>query len=203
MEGAKQFWETCHRNDSVPHLSGVQYDKTMDFLRLHDYIQPGIKVLEIGVGLGYVTQALYENGITTSAIDISDAAIARVSEYCENTYTIENIRQLPSDYFDVILCINVVQHIPTDLLRTELRHFIRALKKTGTFALQFVSNTKTEDLGANATMADIKSGTLCRSPSFMSAMIETLGGKSEPVYECNGLKNGKVNGVHVFHIQKL
>jgi len=202
MRIIKEFWEQCHHDQNVSHLSGVKYDEVIKSLHIEDYIYPKTKILEIGVGLGNMVKSLNNIGAEVSAIDISDIAINRVKKYCKYAYTIDNIEQIPSDYFDLITCLNVIQHIPTHLLKKELSHFLRALKTSGIFAMQFVSSKHGEDLGANAKLLGIKAGTLCRTPQFMGKLIVSLGGTYTIVYERNDLNIGKVNGNHVFHIKR-
>ena len=57
-------------------------------------------------------------------------------------------------------------------------------------------------MGAEATLVAVQSGILCRSPQFMKDRIEELGGQCEHVVNTEGLRKGKVNGNHVFHVTK-
>ena len=43
------FWNNCHDKDTVVSLSGCNYVETIDFLKVRDFITPGINVLEISV----------------------------------------------------------------------------------------------------------------------------------------------------------
>jgi len=202
IEQFRDFWETCHKIESVTHLSGAQYDPAMGSLKIEERIRPGTNVLEVGVGMGYITQGLQQKGAKVSALDISQTALDRVNKYCEEVYLIEDMGKIPSDHFDVIVCCNMVQHVHTDLLKQELGHFIRSLADGGVLALQFVSNNVHHDMGAEATLAAVQSGILCRSPQFMKDRIEELGGQCEHVVNTEGLRKGKVNGNHVFHVTK-
>lgn len=57
-------------------------------------------------------------------------------------------------------------------------------------------------MGAEATLAAVQAGILCRSPQFMRDRIEELGGECEHVVKVEGLRKGKVHGSHVFHVTK-
>ena len=195
------FWNTCHSQNKTESLSGCQYDETISFLKLQNLIKPNISVLEVGVGLGYVTKGLYDNGVVVSCLEISDIGIDRVKKYCENTYTPDDLEKIPSEYFDVILCNNVVQHMPTDKLIVELKHCIRSLKDDGVFAIEFVSNDEVDDMGVDLTIDTITSGCCCRSICFLEKIINDLGGKCELVFT-NVVDFGVVKGHHVFHITK-
>ena len=202
MAHIRGFWDACHRDENVTHLSGAEYEPAIGALKIVEHIKPGATVLEAGVGMGYITKGLHEKGAKVSALDISQTALDRVNKYCENVYLVEDMEKLPSDYFDVIVCCNMVQHVYTSLLIQELGHFIRSLTDDGVLALQFVSNNVHHDMGVEATLAAVQAGILCRSPQFMRDRIEELGGECEHVVKVEGLRKGKVNGNHVFHVKK-
>lgn len=202
IEEARNFWEACHQKESIQHLSGVDYDRMIAFMKLGDHIKPGKTVLETGVGMGYVTKGLLDAGLLPSAIDISRTALKRVKQYCDEVYMVEDLERIPSDHFDIILCCNMVQHVHTELLKEELHHFMRSLKDNGILAIQFVSNDKHPDTGAAATLANVQAGVLCRSPDVMREIFANLNGECKHVFEVGGLKKGLVNGNHVFHVTK-
>ena len=197
-----KFWDVCHNKDVVVSLSGCGYDETIDFLKVRDRIVPGHNVLEVGVGLGYVTKGLYENKLSVSALDISDVALKRVKNYCESTYLVDDVEKLPSDYFDIIICNNVVQHVRTDLLIKELNNLIRSLKLGGVFSVEFVSSIGLEDNGQAPSYDEIVGGGLCRTPKFLAGLIETAGGKCTLVFD-KKVDIGIVKGHHVFHVRKV
>ena len=157
-EQIKNFWEEKHKIKDIAALSGCFYNDTLDFMQLNSYIKEGITVLEVGVGLGYVTKGLFDYGVEVSALDVSEVSLNRVNSYCKQTYNVSNIHKLPSNYFDVIICNNVVQHISTDILIYELRALIVSLKVDGIFAIEFVSNKSFDDNGVDPSLNYIKNG---------------------------------------------
>lgn len=199
----KKFWDSCHRNKKVSALSGVTYENTVNIFKIKDLIKPGIKVLEVGVGLGYVVEGFHNKGAIVSCLDISDVAIAHVKDYCEKTYTLDNLKELPSNYFDVITCGNVVQHIDTKLLKIELKHIIRSLKESGVFSVEFVSNNTVEDSGLNPSERTIKHGGCCRTPVFLEGLINNAGGLCELIYDHEIKGNATVQGCHIFRVTKI
>jgi ubiquinone/menaquinone biosynthesis C-methylase UbiE len=196
------FWDDCHDKNIMDSLSGCQYDETIDFLKIRSRIKSGINVLEIGVGLGYVTKGLFENNMKVTALDISDVSLERVSNYCEDVYNVKDVHSLPSDYFDIIICNNVIQHVPTDILVEELKEIMRSLKIDGMFAIEFVSNDVIEDTGVNPSLDVVKNGGCCRAPKYLEKLIRKIGGKCELVFT-NDVDFGVVKGHHVFHVTKL
>ena len=197
----KNFWEEAQKIKNNSSLSGCQYDETIEFLKVNKFLQPQMHVLEIGVGYGYVTKGFYENGHIVSGLDISETALKNVKKYCEKTYTLNDLEKLPSNYFDIVICHNVVQHVPTDTLCEELKHIIPALKENGILAMEFVSSNDINDKGINPTQNEIEAGLLCRTPEYMKKLINDIGGESEMVVN-NQCKIGKVTGCHVFHVRK-
>lgn len=193
----KDFWEYKHTIKNVKSLTGAQYDDTIQFLLLEQYMNPSIKILEVGCGLGYVTEGCSKIG-DVSVVDISTVALDRVKDFCEATYLSDDTANLPTDYFDVIICNNVVQHIPDEALNRELEDIIRSLKPGGIFALEFVSSDK-DDIEFSTKYAE--SGFLCRSSHYMHDLISNFGGKSTEVLE-KVVNVPPVTGCHVFHITK-
>jgi SAM-dependent methyltransferase len=109
---------------------------------------------------------------------------------------------MPNNYFNVIICHNLIQHIPTELLVIELKEIIRSLKPTGVFALEFISSGTREDTGRNKHYLGNEVGTYCRSPKYLSDLIITLGGNSDMVID-NKCNFGDITGCHVFHVRKI
>lgn len=198
----KTFWDNSHSRKILSDLSGCQYDETIDFLKVRNYISPGKHVLEIGVGLGYVTKGLYESGAIVSALDISEIALDCVKGFCEHLFLVSDSDKLPSNYFDVVVCHNVIQHVPTYLLIKELEHIMRSLKTSGVFALEFVSNDLVDDTW---TIKYVYPGHglpgFCRKPAYLERLINGVGGICELVVD-RKCSIGEVKGCHVFHIRR-
>jgi ubiquinone/menaquinone biosynthesis C-methylase UbiE len=197
----KNFWDSMHIEKNVSALSGCQYVETIEFLGVNKLLVPKMHVLEVGVGLGYVTKGFHENGFLICGLDISDVALERVKKYCEHTYSAEKFEELPSNYFDVIICHNLIQHIPTDLLIVELTHIMRSLKDDGIFAVEFVSSKLGDDTGINVEYDGNHVGRYCRTPACLEELINNLGGKCEMVIN-NQVYNSEITGCHVFHVRK-
>ena len=201
MDHNQKFWEQQHELDNVRTLSGCAFDDTVDFLNVRELLVPDMHVLEIGCGLGYVTEG-FSKIAKISVLDISETALDRVRPFCESVYHIDNVKLLPTDYFDLIVCHNVVQHVPTKPLTTEFRHAIRSLKPTGTFAVEYVWANDIEDDGVKFDPAWATAGHLCRSDKFMAKLIKRLGGTCE-ISRTNPVPNHrKIHGLTVLHVKK-
>jgi 2-polyprenyl-3-methyl-5-hydroxy-6-metoxy-1,4-benzoquinol methylase len=196
----KEFWEKQHRTKNLRTLSGCSLDETLTFLQVRELVQPKVNFLEMGVGMGHISKALYDHCFV-SALDISQEALERVWPYCVATYNLDQIKELPTDYFDVIICHNLVQHIPTDLLIVEFIEIIRSLKPGGVFAVGFVSTDNSEDTGKDLNYKGYDVGCYCRTPEWMKRMVKSMGANAELKYSavCN---IDIVKGTHVIHITK-
>jgi SAM-dependent methyltransferase len=201
MDHNQKFWEQQHGLDNVRTLSGCAFDDTVDFLNVRDLLVPDMRVLEIGCGLGYVTAGFAEIA-KISVLDISDSALDRVRPICESVYHVDDVASLPTDYFDLIICHNVVQHVPTESLTVELKHAIRGLAPTGTFAVEYVWANGVEDNGANPDPAWATAGHLCRSDEFMIDLVNKLGGTCKISRTNTVPKHKKIHGLTVLHVQK-
>ena len=201
----KGFWDLQHHSKRKASLSGCLYEETIKFLQVADHIKAGCTVLEIGVGLGYVTKGFFENGVKVSAVDISEIGLERVKGFCEKVYNVTDVSKLPTDYFDVIICHNVVQHVPTDLLIEELKEFMRSLKVGGVFAVEFVSSNLFSDNGKDPSYSDMQAGRLCRTPAFLESIFNRFGGKCKLVYAVDYRGKKTVSFLHncyIFHVTK-
>ena len=199
MNKIEKFWNDAHLIDSVGSLSGCSYNETVNFLQIKDYLKSGIKILEVGCGLGYVTKEFSKRG-DVSVLDISKTALNRVRSFCESVYLANNSNKLPSNYFDLIICANVVQHVPTDELKRELVDIINSLKDDGIFAIQFVSIDNVIDVHS-PSVEDSTAGRLGRSIEFMHQIIKDAGGISEKIYS-ERVKNRIISENNIFHVTK-
>jgi SAM-dependent methyltransferase len=198
----EELWNNYHGVKNKSALSGCGYDETIDFLQVRPYCIPGNHALEIGVGLGYVTKGFKDNGLMVSALEISKVGLDRVKNYCEFLFTPADLEKIPSNYFDCIICHNVMQHVPTDMLVNELKHCIRSLKPGGVFAIEFVSMIGIPGDSWNSSYVYAGSGLpgFYREPKYFEEMINILGGNCKMVVD-NRYENG-IKGCHVFHITR-
>lgn len=201
MDHNREFWEYQHAQDNVQTLSGCAFDDTVDFLNVRDLLVPDMHVLEIGCGLGYVTEG-FSKIANISVLDISKTALERVQSFCEAVYHIDDVKSLPTDYFDLIVCHNVVQHVPTESLTIELKHAIRSLATTGTFAVEYVWANGIDDDGVKFEPSWATAGHLCRSDKFMMDLVNKLGGTCKISRTNPVAAHRKIHGLTVLHIQK-
>lgn len=200
-------WEYMHAEKNLGALSGCQLDETIGALGLGDYMQEDKSVLEIGVGMGYVTRELYQRGYCVDAFDVSKEVLKKIISYSRFEYDIAHIHELPDNEYDIILCQNVVQHIPTPLLYFEMFHFLRSLKADGIMAVKSIATEGIEDTGDDPDMKVGKMqcsnsiGCFCRSVECFKKIVDRCGGIAELKIKkpCNVMI---ITEEHIFHIKK-
>lgn len=76
--------------------------------------RPGIKILEIGCGLGYLTFSLNKAGFEATGIDISEDAVRQANEKFGNNYFCRSVEELAADgggNYDVVIMTELIEHL--------------------------------------------------------------------------------------------
>ena len=134
------------------------WDPTGDFKPLHvinplraNYIDKkipvdGLKVLDVGCGGGLLAEALYSKGAKVTAIDVTEANIEVAKLHAQKMQvaidyrlvTAEELAQKESESFDVVSCLEVIEHVPdpaqlikacSDLLKPNGQMFLSTLNR--------------------------------------------------------------------------
>jgi SAM-dependent methyltransferase len=208
-----EWWDNAHAKDIVRWLSGYQGAEIWRRLEVEEKIRPGLIVLNIGVGLGHCTRALFARGCQVTALDISAIALRRIADIAQ-PWNASEISSLPAGRFDLALSHLVTQHmLPADL-STQLRGVISALKPDGVFAMQFrVPTGDTEEpefssaIGfrnetfVNPERQDAKFGSVLYHPETLERMVVEAGGRV--TLSLPKERNLDLNWAwHVVHIQR-
>lgn len=78
-------------------------------------LQRGVRVLDIGCGVGILVQQFNRLGYRATGVDVNEAAI-RYSLEPQNCQLVESTAQLPytDKYFDLVVSREVLEHIPAE-----------------------------------------------------------------------------------------
>ena len=92
---------------------------------------PGVRCLELGCGSGEFTTRLVESGCELTAVDISEASVARcrerVSDRAEVVVgNIETGEGLEGREFDAVVGVSVLHHVDVDACLTAIAPLLRA-----------------------------------------------------------------------------
>lgn len=137
-EETVQWWDTAHKSNIRQWLSGNGGPKLWDTLGIRNRVQPGAKILEIGVGTGADIGELVNIGIKDIyVLDICEAAVDKVRDHVIDYWLAENFNHFPVNHFDLALSHLVSQHMSDEDLLVQMKHVIRSLKPTGVFAVQY------------------------------------------------------------------
>ena len=184
-----EFWELAHRGKSHLWLSGTPPSEVFERLKVLEYLENRkLRILNVGVGEGYCTSALTQQGHQLDALDISLKALENVADVTVNQFI--NASDLSNEKYDLILHHLVAQHMSHKDLSTQLGHLIRSLKNDGFLALQFVSSCENDQfVTEDDCLSTQMHGGVLRSTQFMSEMIRGCGGNVINVYKMESWQN--------------
>ncbi len=136
MELNKRFYDLLADDFSATHA-----DVAGDFLSLGDYFQDGDQILDLGCGNGRFYDLVCQRNkqIKYFGVDNSSRLIELAKQkYPQGQFVLNDGLELPfgENFFDKVLCLSVLHHLPGYELRREfLRQIYRVLKKDGMLIL--------------------------------------------------------------------
>jgi 2-polyprenyl-3-methyl-5-hydroxy-6-metoxy-1,4-benzoquinol methylase len=162
----KDFWEESHIFQSELWLTGTDPGWLFDYHDINDVLsskQPKLKILNVGVGKGTCTKALYDTGHEIYALDISETALENISKYVEKSYLASSPSDLPTEYFDLVIHHLVSQHMSILDLREQSKHLARSLKIGGILSMQTATFEDAKRNDVNDSPRNCKKGSVGRS----------------------------------------
>jgi len=136
MELNKRFYDLLAED-----FSRTRANVWEEFKSLGEYWQDGDRVLDLGCGNGRFYDLVCQTGknIKYFGVDNSRSLIAMAKQrYPQAQFILNDGLELPfgDDFFDKVLCVAVLHHLPGyDLRREFLRQALRVLKKDGVLIL--------------------------------------------------------------------
>ena len=87
------------------------------------------KVLDIGCALGFLVQGFVDNGIESYGVDISEWAIKHSKPNCQVVDITEQKLPFEDNYFDLVICYDTLEHIPTQFHQFVFSEIARVCSK--------------------------------------------------------------------------
>jgi cyclopropane fatty-acyl-phospholipid synthase-like methyltransferase len=179
---AQEFWNVCHNNKSLIMLSGNTGEQIIANLRIQHLIKPNINLLNIGVGMGLCTEYYAKQQCNVSVMDISDVALQKVKRISVAGYLASNLSELPKNKFDLAISHLVAQHTENADLKTNLEAVIASLNNDGVYAIQITYPILKSAIRTDWTKKEAKAGSITRTCSEFSKMVEDAGGIIENIF---------------------
>jgi 2-polyprenyl-3-methyl-5-hydroxy-6-metoxy-1,4-benzoquinol methylase len=136
------------------------------------------RVLDFGCGPGYLLDLLVAQGVACEGADFSENAIAILNERLRHEPLFGGVTRLeqipsslPADAYDVVFCIELVEHLLDDDLETTVAELGRILKPGGTLVL---TTPNEEDLAVTEAFCPDCGCSFSRNQHLRSWSAQTL-----------------------------
>lgn len=132
-------------------------------------------LLELGAGAGYDSQFFMNNGLTVTAIDLSDEMVKRCREKAIEAYELDfyNLSSLNKKY-DSIYAINTLLHVPKSDLIHVLNEINSVLKRDGLFFLGLYGGEDTENEFVKSEVSDVPRFFAFHSENYLKTTLEKV-----------------------------
>ncbi|MDR5638516.1 class I SAM-dependent methyltransferase [Thermosynechococcus sp. PP42] len=142
----EKIWDYFQNHDDLSRIVFPE-SRQLFFLR---YLQAGTRVLNIGVGSGALERLGLGKGVEMYSLDPSEKAIVRMQQILGMTdrARVGYAQNVPfdSDFFDVVVMSEVLEHLSDDILVCSLKEVFRVLRVGGVL---LASTPYREDLQAS------------------------------------------------------
>lgn len=194
MINIKEHWRKAHSGQESYNISsdfwltGTALKDYINYFNVKDKYNTSNNILEIGVGKLTATKKISKEK-NLYVLDISEKAIENAKKYTNNGYTLDNIEKIPKNYFDLMFCFLVVQHIDDEMLNYHLKNLVPCLNKNGIYCIQYVLE-RDKNENTSEIMSQI-SGEVRRSQKHMENLIKKYNCK---ILEHKNFKQGSDHG---------
>lgn len=131
-------WEIDEFMAHTPEL-----DSALALATKHHLLVGRSSALDLGCGVGRITQALANHFDSVVGVDISEAMIAqavrlnRHGDRCR--YFSGDLSRFPDNTFDLAFSVYVIQHVPTSMQGEFLRELVRVIRPNGLLICQIAA----------------------------------------------------------------
>lgn len=133
------FWNNAHSNELNYWINSSNSNDILNYHNFNQNISDKL-ILDLGIGLGYLTEYLSKNNKVIS-VDISDVALEKVKEFAYKTYNTSELSKI--EPVDLAICNLVFQHCDDEEVERIIREI--QLKDDGIFSFQFAFLRENEE----------------------------------------------------------
>lgn len=167
----KDYWDEQHRQQNKKALTGSTLDQYCELFGITKKFLKDKKILEVGVGLGKATRELGTLTDNLDVLDISLVALSNVAGWVARGY--DTVKELPLNYYDVVLSHLVAQHMNDSDLIIQMEHIIKSLVDNGVFYMQW-ADAYTHNIPVDFIIE--KGGGVLRDIEEMDKLVNYAGG---------------------------
>lgn len=137
MEKLKKLYEDLYQNGYHNNF-GFTHSKNLIDNGIKKYLKSNSKILDVGCSSGTAMSILEKNNYTVSGVDISETAIKLSSKNGLKDVKVSQTHEIdyPNDFFDGILCTDVLEHVHKNNIEKTFLEFKRITKKDAFFFLK-------------------------------------------------------------------
>jgi len=152
----RDYWDKAALDPDVDtkYISDVSTEEMIEALG-DDVAEPGTLFLDVGCGVGRIS-----NDLGAIGIDISKnmLEIARKNEFFDEQYHLSDGRTIPftDNFFESAYSMLLFQHLKDDAIANYLIQVNRVLKPDGVFRFQFIQGTEKEPFSNHYSLEQIK-----------------------------------------------
>ena len=150
QEYLKEYYDAYDEEGRLLSKHGqVEYRTTMKYI--HDYLGPGMRVLEVGAGTGRYSLALAHEGCRVDAVELVETNLEQLKrgilptdEITAVQGTALDLSRYPGDSFDLTLVLGPLYHLyAVEDKLTALREAVRVTKPGGVVMVAYCMNEAT------------------------------------------------------------
>lgn len=144
------FWDRLNKDNNISSKNNpMAWDRIKTVKKLIP--KSSLKILDVGFGAGQLEKNIlpYNKKLKWYGIDISPESVKRVSNlYPEASFQVGNITKIKhkSNFFDYIICLEVLEHIKPIIIFKSLKEIHRVLKPKGIFIASVPLNENLEQM---------------------------------------------------------
>ncbi len=149
-----KFWNKIFQNNPTfrdqDAMTKEKIDKVISFLP-----PAGSKILDLGIGQGYLEERLKEKKLNYKiyGIDISSICIKRAKKMFKGEFRLGDVLQIDKyykpDLFDAVVALELIEHIPPIKIFSFYSKVKKILKENGTFIITTPLNEGLKSMSEN------------------------------------------------------